>query len=656
MAIALMRTAGADNLPSDWERVQQFQVSAPGLVKLSLPVATLDAARPTLEDLRLFDGAGAELSFFVDRPSPAASVTQAAKSFTLTLNSTTTVITLETGIAEEIAAVTLETPAKEFFKSVELAGSNDGEDWQTLASGRPIFREARSAPLLRIEVGGAWRWLRFTVDDQRSTAIPFTGAILHAAPSDAPPIEPHAVRIQERHENPGETRLLLNLGAANLSIATLHFETTAPVFRRGIDVFELQVSESAIQESPLAQGMIYRVAIAGQPASANLALPVGQQVRSRELVVLVSNHDSAPLEITSVRAARRPVYLVFHAQAPGVHYLLTGNRLCSAPRYDLAPSSIDLKRVELQAVQISPLAANPSFRAPEFLPGVAVDGVALDVSAWQFRKAVEIAAAGVQQLELDVAVIARANPALSDLRLLREERQVPYLIERTSIQRDLPLAATAGVDAKDPKRSRWTLELPIAGIPVSRLTCTARTGVFQREVSIYEELSDAQGRKYQRDLGNASWKRTPELRGDEFSIALNARLQSDTIIMVMHNGDNPPLELSSFRAFYPATRLVFNAQDANDPCFLYYGNSRATAPRYDLSLVANRLFAASRSVVSLADEEQLVNTSWGRRLIPGRGGVIFFGILALVVVVLLFVIARMLPKPGAPPPEASQPG
>jgi len=31
-------------LPSDWQHVQQLEVAAPGLVKLSLPAATLDAA------------------------------------------------------------------------------------------------------------------------------------------------------------------------------------------------------------------------------------------------------------------------------------------------------------------------------------------------------------------------------------------------------------------------------------------------------------------------------------------------------------------------------------------------------------------------------------------------------------------------------------
>src|SRR5258708_34380344 len=48
-------SVGTANLPSDWQYAQQFNVPAAGLVKLSLPSATLNAARPGLEDLRLYD-------------------------------------------------------------------------------------------------------------------------------------------------------------------------------------------------------------------------------------------------------------------------------------------------------------------------------------------------------------------------------------------------------------------------------------------------------------------------------------------------------------------------------------------------------------------------------------------------------------------------
>ena len=83
-------SAGAPVLPSDWRNEQTFQLSAPALVKLSLPVETLDKARPALEDLRLYDDAGNELPYLIERPAPAIKADQNAESFQASLNRATT--------------------------------------------------------------------------------------------------------------------------------------------------------------------------------------------------------------------------------------------------------------------------------------------------------------------------------------------------------------------------------------------------------------------------------------------------------------------------------------------------------------------------------------------------------------------------------------
>ena len=84
---------------------------------------------------------GNELPFFITRPVPSAKAVQGAKSFQASLNTTTTVITLETGLAQPLDGVTLESPATNFIKAVRVEGSADGQDWQQLAQGQPIFRQ-----------------------------------------------------------------------------------------------------------------------------------------------------------------------------------------------------------------------------------------------------------------------------------------------------------------------------------------------------------------------------------------------------------------------------------------------------------------------------------------------------------------------------------
>jgi hypothetical protein len=329
--------------------------------------------------------------------------------------------------------------------------------------------------------------------------------------------------------------------------------------------------------------------------------------------------------------------------------LLTGNSHCDSPRYDLAALNMNLKSVAVTPMHIPPPSSNSNYRAPEVLVGVELAGAALDVSGWKFRKQVTISGAGAQQVEVDLDLLAHAQPGGADVRVLRGSNQVPYIIERTSIGRWLALTVAATKDAKDPKWSRWTLRLPRARLPIERLTCIARTPLFERSMSLYEELADERGDTYRHALGGASWRQTPGRTSKDFAVMLDSAPRSDTLFLETENGDNPPIELEKFQTVYRATRLLFKAKPG-DELFLYYGNPRVDSPRYDLSLVANQLLAAEKNVASLSAEEQLRKTSWRENSTPSQGGIFFWVILAVVVLALLLIISRLLPK-SAPPPK-----
>ncbi len=303
--------------------------------------------------------------------------------------------------------------------------------------------------------------------------------------------------------------LQLNLGAANLDLAAIEIDTPEPLFTRPVTLAVPQVTEDTIREQPLAHGVIYRVAVEGQPASSNLTVAVDAAVHSRELLLLIENQDSPPLPITAVRAERRPVYLVFLARSPGTYHLLTGNSRCAAPSYDLAALGANLKSAAVSPLKVSPLSGNPSYHQPEVLAGIQDGGSPLDVSAWKYRKPVKLNRAGAQRIELDLDVLSHAQPGFSDLRLLRDGKQLPYILQATSIRRALTPTVTPTGDKKDPGISRWIIKLPRNGLPITRLSCAARTPLFQRDVTLYEELSDERGETYRRTLGGASWVQTP---------------------------------------------------------------------------------------------------------------------------------------------------
>jgi len=634
-------------LPAGWQHEQSFDVSAPGLVKISLPVATLDTARLALEDLRLYDDAGNELPFLIEHPTPASKMIQPAKSFQVSLQPNTTIITLETGLAQPIDGVTLETPAQNFIKAVRVESATDDKSWRTITLGQPIFRQPNGAGILKVSFSPTVaKRLRLVVDDQRSQPVPFTGARIQTADAGAAPAETQPATIVERDENPGETRLTLNLGAANLDVTSVKIDTDEPLFTRSVKLAAPQVSELGVFEQVIGQGVIYRVAIQGQPTLANLSVPLAKQVGSHELVLLIQNGDSPPLPITAVQVERRPVYLTFMTRAAGKIHLLSGNRFCAAPQYDLAALGANLKGVAVTPVEFSTLADNPNYHVPEALAGLEVSGAALDVSAWKYRKPIQLASSGVQQIELALDVMAHTEESFADLRVLQGSNQVPYLVQRTSISRMITPVVTLTNDSGNPHLSRWVVKLPQSHLPLTRLTCTTSAPLFQRNMSLSEESTDERGNTFYRQLSSVTWTQTPEHKSKEFSLSLDGVVQGDTLILQTENGDNPPIELEKFAAFYPATRVLFKAKP-DDKLFLYYGNPRVSPPSYDLNLVARELLAADKTPATLGNEEQLIKSSWMENQKPGTGGVLFWGILAVVVLGLLFVITRLLPKTPA---------
>lgn len=647
--VALLRALS----PAEWRYQQALEVPAPGLVRVDLPPATLNAARRGLEDLRLIDATGAEVPFVIEEPAPQRGIRQRAKSFRVSLEAKSTTIVIETGVQKPVGGVTLESPARNFVKAVRVEGSHDAQEWQKLAAGRQVFRLPDGSAKLDVEFApGVWEYLRLTIDDQRAGPVPFTGAEVHGEKTGAP-VMPVAVTIKSRDENPGVTRLAIDLGAANLRLATIELETPEPLFTRSVTVAVPEIAEDGIREKAIATGTVHRVALDGTTVEW-LRVEIEQQVRSRELLLLVRNQDSPPLRISGVRAERRPVRMVFLAREPGKFRILSGHGLCAAPHYDLAALSSRLADANATEIKPAALVENSEYRAPEALAGLGETSAPLDVSQWKFRKTVQIAGPGSQQLELDLEVLSHANPGFADLRLMRTQRQLPYLVESTSILRPLTPQITAANDPKKPRLSRWSLKFPQPALPLTRFTCASATPLFEREVRLWEEVPDERGDKYPRELGLATWRRTPGDPVREFIIEIAQRPLTDTLLLETDNGDNPPLDLATVRAWHPVTRLAFKAAPAaGEPLQLYYGNPKAGRPRYDLALVALQLFAAEKSIAALGAEEGGKKSTWlAAEPISGVSRIVFLAVLALVVAALLIVIARLFPKGDSPGPPA----
>jgi hypothetical protein len=639
--------------PNEWQFNQTLDVPATGLIRVDLPPETLNAARSNLEDLRLVDPTGQEVAYLIDPRTPNRETELRPQELRTELHSSSTRLVLNTGTKTPLTGLLFETPPQtQFVKAVTVEGSHNGRRWQELTSGQPIFRTATGAENLRVSFpDGSWEFLRVTIDDSRAPAVPFTGVQLRAAETKIPPAS-FAAKMVSHDESGGVTHLALDLGAANLTVAALNIEMSDPLFTRTVTIAVPELVNDNIRERTLCSGSIYRIDINGKTES-RLEIPVEAQIRGRQLIALIQNGDSPPLTITNIRCDRRVPRLVFLARAGGRYQLLSGNNQCAAPQYDLSGLSEQLKTEAAAKARASAITTNAAYKPTNNLATVSLVGARLDIAGWKFSRPIRLAKADAQQIELDPDILSHAAADQRDLRIVSQDRsaegqirrgeQFPFLLERTSISRALPLISAGANDPRKPTVSRWSLKLPIAGVPIKRITCAAGSDLFQREVRLWENAADERGDTFPHDLGTVTWRRIPNQKTAEFEIELNASPESDTLFLETNNGDNAPIELRDFRGHYSVVRAIFKTpSDPTQPMSLYYGNPDATAPRYDVALIADQLLRAQREEAALGPPETTV--SGATQTLAGYARYIFWGVLALVVVALLLLISRLLPS------------
>ena len=646
LALALLCVSHAEAAPlNDWPFRQSLEVTAPGLVRVALPPETFDAAQTSLADLRLIDPAGAETPYLIERPRAVTRALRPQQGWQVFLETNRTRIEIDVKLRGRLIAIVLESPASEFLKAVSLSGMAAGTT-RTLLTSHPIFRQPGGATQLQLQLPeGAWTHLTVLLDDTRSKPIPITGVQFHEEESPAPTLEVAPARLGERIEGAGETRLTIDLGAARVPLGGLRFQTDEPLFVRRVNVLTRQWENGEVRERSLGGGTIYRVAVEGQTTSAQLDLSIDAQPPTRELTLVIDNGDSPPLPVSVVTALLRPTRLVFLARQPGAFQMFSGNPRVAAPRYDVAALAAQLKSASVLQLKPGALVAHSDYQPSEPLPEIPLFAAALDAKPWTFRRAIKTASGSVQQLELTPHVLAHAQAGFSDLRLVAAGKQVPFILERAAFTRAIIPEVSRADDPKRPRLSRWNIGLPQARLPITQLSCETKATLFQREARVSEEIADGRGERYPRLLGSASWVRKPDGKSGRFSVTLTSPPQTQTLHLEIDNGDNPALELEKFQVFLPVTRLLFKAPPGAT-VELCYGNPQAVAPSYDLGLVAPQILAAAKSEATLADADP----SGPMRQSSSRNtaSMIFFGVLALVVAVLILVIVRLLPKPANP--------
>ena len=289
-----------------------------------------------------------------------------------------------------------------------------------------------------------------------------------------------------------------------------------------------------------------------------------------------------------------------------------------------------MKRLFLMMLLAMNATAKP---VPEETP--LTGGAPIALKDWTCRKRIEVKTDGVQQLDLDLETLAHAADDGRDLRVVREGQQFPYVVERPAEARSYVPVVDTVMDSKRQTVSVWKIRLPADGAPVLRVVCQTRATLFDRPVAVYEQTEE--GRRL---LGSARWVGKPDEASHPLVLAVANRPTTGTVTLELENGDNPGIALEDFRLEYATVRLLFRAPVWPET-FLYYGNRGASAPSYDLALVAAQLRAATQQPATLGAEERL-RAGTAKEASPFAW--VFWIVLAGVVAVLVGVMVKLLPK------------
>ena len=632
LALCLSTVASAADFAA-WTHHQTVRITQPGLTRTELEPALLDASRTSggasFHDLRVISPTGIETPYIVVLPRLIQPEYLDASVFKATLNPRTTVLEFQSPTRDTISEVLLQTNASIFIKAATLDASKDGTNWQPLASNELICRQNGTERLHFVFAPDAWAHFRVSIDDTRTTPIAFTGAQIRR---DLPELRTldQPVTIRARREIKNETHLTLDLGTANSLLGQVHLHTPEPVFQREVTLLNTQAT-------------LFRLQHEGSSAE-YLDVAVHQLATIREVELIIRNGDSPPLRIDSIEATRHPVPIVFQADATGDWQLFIGNAQAAAPRYDIAALSDKLRDATANSATTSAIEANTAFRKTATAPEVGETGAALDISAWSFQKAVQFKEAGVVELELDPAVLARSTNDLRDLRILRDGHQIPFIVTKPGLKHEVEVPFAEMPDSKTPTLSKWDISLPFPNFPATELLLDSPTPLFMRTLSVNEQHDSEQGH-LERHLGSENWQRKPGQSTNSFRLALYTTPKSPTIQLTTDNGDNAPLKLTSVRAVYPVVRLLFRVPDTA-PVHLCYGNQRATLAHYDLQLVRQEFETATKVAASLGNEQKLSGDQ-ADRLQRGKSSPWLWTALALVVGALLWIMAKMMPPQPA---------
>jgi hypothetical protein len=615
---------------------------AKGPNRLDVDVALLAGVRPLeMGDLRLRDKAGNEVPYLFIAPPDRAHVWKSAAILPVASTKTTSGFEADLGAAADIDRVEVSGIAAPFLKRLRVEGSGDREHWTMLAADATLFDlpEEKLQNLAVPFAHGDYRYLRVTWDDRTSARVQRVGGVrarVYDSGDWAPAVTvPVAYRVLASER--GKSRYRITLPGAHLPVAAIELQVSNANVDREASVSEPRLSGNTVAPATLGLATLRRAERDGAVA-ADTSVPISFP-QGPDLDLMVDNGNNPPLSIVRILARLAPQPWIYFESADGTPMTATyGDPALQKPRYDLEASRRGIPSTQVATASWAP--ANLVAKTTTANESVPMTGAPVEQKDFRYARTLGAMPRGLTSLVLDAHVLAH-SAALDDVRLTDSKgNQIPYLVER----RDSPLALRLSVPSREPaegNKSLYRLSLPYDSLPSgSRVVIRTDGRVFTRAVVLRKSPDESRGREAE-VIEATTWQNS-DPDSDPPPLTFDAPLRGARALeLVVDEGDNAPLSITSAELLLPSYALRF--VNPGSALTLLYGNPSASAPRYDLALLAPRLFGESSHEVTLAAAEPADTTSTS-----SRERKIFWAVIAAAAVVLLLTLTRLLRGVSAP--------
>lgn len=605
-----------------------------------------------LADFRIYDASGTEIPYlFILPPKPGAEWRESRIS-PLAPTEKQSGFQIDLGKPLLVDRLILNGIPAPFVKRCVLEAGIDERYWVRLRTDVTLF-DLPAEGLRRLEIEfprQEYRYFRIVWDDRVSERVPLPDSVfarLVSAGSLAPRLE-EPLQFELRESEPGTSRYRIRLPGAGLPMNEVRLSAGGGNILRRARVSEGRLEGGDMRPTVIGTATLRRE-VQGSLSAAQLSVKI-EPPREAVIDLVIVDGDNPPLEITGISGVFAYLPWIYF-ESPGNAPLVAryGSPKLAAPRYDLEAARLTAARrktVDAEWGEVRALEAETETFTDESIPS---EGAPIDLGLFRYSRAIGPGKTGLNLLPMDAAVLVHSS--IRDLRIAAENgNQVPYLLERLDEplslelpppeKAELPAPENRAGSSRSGSKSVYLLRLPYPYMPEAQLVFSTSSRVFRRDLSVRIERSAYDERRdpWTRIVGQATWEHTdPEIGTPPLSLRIPV-LEATELMVVVEEGDNLPLPITSVRLLLPSYQLRFY-RGGDAKLSLYYGCSDLQAPRYDLEILAPRLTGVAAEEVSMETE-----VSGTVREEPAATPAIFWGILIAAVLVLLGLIVRLTKK------------